>query len=176
MIEKHFTLDRNADGPDHKTSITPREFKAMRIALIEVEACLGDGKKRVMECERKTARRNGGEIDKRPDCARGHPGAGRLQALPRQEHQAIPRQAALLWSIEGQAIAVHRSFLIVSTDDEEMLISQVAEHCQISERPPSSPTDDASNEDVLRTTLRSASHHDWVVLLQPTSPLRTART
>jgi N,N'-diacetyllegionaminate synthase len=52
MIEKHFTLGPQRRGPDHKTSITPREFKAMRMAIVEVEACLGDGKKRVLECER----------------------------------------------------------------------------------------------------------------------------
>lgn len=51
VIEKHFTLDRNAEGPDHKASITPKEFKAMRLAIIEVEAALGDGEKRVLDCE-----------------------------------------------------------------------------------------------------------------------------
>jgi N,N'-diacetyllegionaminate synthase len=53
VIEKHLTLDRNQPGPDHKSSITPKEFKAMRMGIVEVEAALGDGKKRVMDCERK---------------------------------------------------------------------------------------------------------------------------
>lgn len=51
VIEKHLTLDRNAEGPDHKSSITPKELKALRIGLIEVEAALGDGIKRVLPCE-----------------------------------------------------------------------------------------------------------------------------
>lgn len=51
VIEKHLTLDRNAEGPDHKSSITPKEFKAMRMAIVEVEAALGDGVKRVMDSE-----------------------------------------------------------------------------------------------------------------------------
>lgn len=51
VIEKHFTLDRTQAGPDHKASITPTEFKAMRLAIIEVEAALGDGVKRVLPCE-----------------------------------------------------------------------------------------------------------------------------
>lgn len=50
-IEKHFTLDRTQEGPDHKASITPKEFKAMRLAIIEVLAALGDGEKRVLPCE-----------------------------------------------------------------------------------------------------------------------------
>lgn len=53
VIEKHFTLDRNAEGPDHKASITLREFKTMMLAIREVEACLGDGRKRVLDCEMK---------------------------------------------------------------------------------------------------------------------------
>lgn len=52
VIEKHLTLDRNLPGPDHKASITPSEFKALRLAMIEIEAALGDGKKRVLQCER----------------------------------------------------------------------------------------------------------------------------
>lgn len=51
VIEKHLTFDRNAEGPDHKSSITPREFKAMVLAIREVELALGDGVKRVMPCE-----------------------------------------------------------------------------------------------------------------------------
>jgi sialic acid synthase SpsE len=51
VIEKHLTFDRNAEGPDHKSSITPREFKAMCLAIREVEAALGDGVKRVMPSE-----------------------------------------------------------------------------------------------------------------------------
>jgi len=51
VIEKHFTLDRNAEGPDHKASITPKEFKAMRLAITEVGYALGDGTKRVMDSE-----------------------------------------------------------------------------------------------------------------------------
>jgi N,N'-diacetyllegionaminate synthase len=51
VIEKHFTLDRNDEGPDHKASITPREFKAMRLAIIEIEAAMGSSYKRVMASE-----------------------------------------------------------------------------------------------------------------------------
>lgn len=53
VIEKHFTLDRGDDGPDHKASITPREFKGMSMAIIEIEAAMGDGVKRVLPCEDK---------------------------------------------------------------------------------------------------------------------------
>lgn len=53
VIEKHLTLDKTADGPDHKSSIEPNEFKTMVEAIREVEIMLGDGIKRVLPCEEK---------------------------------------------------------------------------------------------------------------------------
>ena len=46
MIEKHFTLDKTMEGPDHAASLEPRELKAMVDAVRQVEASLGDGVKR----------------------------------------------------------------------------------------------------------------------------------
>lgn len=43
VIEKHFTLDRNLPGPDHKASLEPVELKAMVAAIRNVEIALGDG-------------------------------------------------------------------------------------------------------------------------------------
>lgn len=45
VIEKHFTLDRNMDGPDHKASLEPDELKAMVSAIRNVEKAMGDGNK-----------------------------------------------------------------------------------------------------------------------------------
>lgn len=46
VIEKHFTLDRNLPGPDHKASLEPDELKAMVMAIRNIEIALGDGIKR----------------------------------------------------------------------------------------------------------------------------------
>lgn len=47
VIEKHFTLDRNRSGPDHKASLEPDELRAMVSAIRNVElAMAGDGVKR----------------------------------------------------------------------------------------------------------------------------------
>lgn len=43
VIEKHFTLDRNMEGPDHKASLEPHELKAMVDAIRNVETALGNG-------------------------------------------------------------------------------------------------------------------------------------
>lgn len=45
VIEKHFTLDRNMEGPDHAASLEPEELKAMVQAVRNVEQALGSGKK-----------------------------------------------------------------------------------------------------------------------------------
>lgn len=51
VIEKHFTLDRNLPGPDHKASLEPEELKAMVAAIRNIEVALGDGVKRLTPSE-----------------------------------------------------------------------------------------------------------------------------
>ena len=51
VIEKHFTLNRNLPGPDHKASLEPDELKAMVTAIRNIEVALGDGIKRLTPSE-----------------------------------------------------------------------------------------------------------------------------
>lgn len=53
IIEKHFTLDRNLPGPDHKASLEPNELKAMVCAIRNIELAMGDGIKRLTPSEAK---------------------------------------------------------------------------------------------------------------------------
>lgn len=53
VIEKHFTLDKNMEGPDHKASLEPDELKAMVCSIRNIEQALGSGHKTVSESERK---------------------------------------------------------------------------------------------------------------------------
>jgi N,N'-diacetyllegionaminate synthase len=53
VIEKHFTLDRTMQGPDHAASLEPNELKAMVSAIRNIEHALGDGIKRRTESEQK---------------------------------------------------------------------------------------------------------------------------
>lgn len=53
VIEKHFTLDKNMEGPDHKASLNPLELKAMVQAIRNVEKALGDGIKKPSPSETK---------------------------------------------------------------------------------------------------------------------------
>ena len=51
VIEKHFTLDRNLPGPDHKASLEPAELNALVAAIRNIEVALGDGIKRLTTSE-----------------------------------------------------------------------------------------------------------------------------
>ena len=53
IIEKHFTLDQNMEGPDHKASLEPDELKAMVDRIRNIEKSLGTPDKKVSESERK---------------------------------------------------------------------------------------------------------------------------
>ena len=46
IIEKHFTLDQNMEGPDHKASLEPQELKYMVDCIRNIEVALGDGIKK----------------------------------------------------------------------------------------------------------------------------------
>lgn len=56
IIEKHFTLDRNMEGPDHKASLEPAELKLMVQQIRNIEAALGDGIKRPNKSEVENAK------------------------------------------------------------------------------------------------------------------------
>ena len=51
VIEKHFTLDKNMEGPDHKASLDPKELKLMVDGIRNIEMALGDGVKKPNKSE-----------------------------------------------------------------------------------------------------------------------------
>ena len=53
IIEKHFTLNKNLSGPDHKTSITGNELKKLVKGVRKISIALGDGIKKVSASEKK---------------------------------------------------------------------------------------------------------------------------
>ena len=53
VIEKHFTLDKNMEGPDHRASLEPDELKAMASAIRNIEKAMGDGIKKPSPSELK---------------------------------------------------------------------------------------------------------------------------
>ena len=53
VIEKHFTLDKNAEGPDHRASLEPKELEAMVTAIRNTEKAIGNGIKKPSPSEMK---------------------------------------------------------------------------------------------------------------------------
>lgn len=53
VIEKHFTLDRSMEGPDHKASLEPNELKNMIDSIRHIECALGSKNKGVTSSEKK---------------------------------------------------------------------------------------------------------------------------
>lgn len=53
IVEKHFTLDKNMEGPDHKASLEPWELAQMVSTIRNVEKALGDGRKKPSKSEEK---------------------------------------------------------------------------------------------------------------------------
>lgn len=53
VVEKHFTLDRTMEGPDHRASLEPDELKSMVEAIRNIEKALGSGVKKPSKSEMK---------------------------------------------------------------------------------------------------------------------------
>jgi N-acetylneuraminate synthase len=100
VIEKHFTVSRDLDGPDHRASLEPDELTRMVAGIRMVERALGDGRKRPAESEME----NIGPV-RRGIVARRPIGAGELFS---EENLAVRRPAvgvsAAAWpSVIGRA-------------------------------------------------------------------------
>ncbi len=71
VIEKHFTLDKNLRGPDHRASLEPDELRQMVVAIRDVEKALGDGVKKPTKQEEENQRVVGRSIVAKVDIPEG---------------------------------------------------------------------------------------------------------
>src|SRR3990167_9855774 len=99
---------------------------------------------------------------------------GGSKRCPRKNIRLFQGKPLIQWAYDA---AIHSHYLdrvVLSTEDAE--IKSVAESfgCPVIDRPEELATDSAMNEDVLRHVLTIEKEYDFVVLLQPTSPLRVA--
>jgi len=117
LIEKHFTLDRTMDGPDHKASLEPIELKRMVDSVRHVEQALGRKEKVINPSEAevakvarkslcaKTAIRKGETLTtdmimiKRPGT--GIPPTEYKKALGKKAKQDIKEDEVITWSMLG---------------------------------------------------------------------------
>ncbi|MGO9173604.1 MAG: N-acetylneuraminate synthase family protein [Rhodomicrobium sp.] len=101
VIERHFTYDKNAEGPDHRLSADPAEMAWLVQAVRDFEVMRGSGIKRPADSERTTRRNNrkslvtaraikAGEPLTRADIAIKRPGTG---IMPKFADQVVGRRA-----------------------------------------------------------------------------------
>ncbi|MBI2569198.1 MAG: N-acetylneuraminate synthase family protein [Candidatus Schekmanbacteria bacterium] len=72
VVEKHFTLDRGAPGPDHALSLDPETFRQLVNDVRFVEAALGDGRKALQACEEPSRRFGRRALHASRDLPAGH--------------------------------------------------------------------------------------------------------
>lgn len=101
------------------------------------------------------------------------PARGGSKRCPRKNIRRYKGKSLIAWAVEAAKGSRYIDWLFCSTDDAEMAQEAMYCDCPVMRRPEEIATDEASNEDVLRHVLKT-KHAQLVVLLQPTSPLRTA--
>jgi CMP-N,N'-diacetyllegionaminic acid synthase len=102
------------------------------------------------------------------------PARGGSKRAPRKNLRPFRGIPLLLWSQAAALQSRYIDVLLCSTEDAEIKALAEKHLLTVIDRPPHLSNDTAANEDVLRHALTIAPDHELVVLLQPTSPLRTA--
>lgn len=103
------------------------------------------------------------------------PARGGSKGVPGKNLMLIAGRPLIQWSIDAARKSMHVDRLILSSDDDAIIEVARSVGCDVPfVRDTSLATDEASSMDVVADALRRIPGHDIVVLLQPTSPLRTA--
>ena len=100
---------------------------------------------------------------------------GGSKRLPRKNLLDLCGKPLIAWSIEAALKSKYISKVIVSSDDEEILNIAKEYKADFIKRPDELASDTATTFDALKHTLKNVGKYDYVVLLQPTSPLRTEK-
>jgi CMP-N,N'-diacetyllegionaminic acid synthase len=100
------------------------------------------------------------------------PARGGSKGLPGKNLRLLGGRPLLAWSVTRahEAATINRS--ILSSDDEEIIAAAESIGCETQRRPADLATDEATTLDVIRYVMQCVPRHEFVVVLQPTSPLR----
>ena len=102
------------------------------------------------------------------------PARGGSKGLVRKNILDLAGIPLIAWTIEAAKRSKYIDRVVLSSDDDEIMA--VAKHygCEVPFRRPSAlASDDAASLDVLFHAIEKVPGYDYVILLQPTSPLRT---
>ena len=100
------------------------------------------------------------------------PARGGSKRLPRKNILDLCGKPLISWSIEAALKSKYISKVVVSSDDEEILNISSNFGADIIKRPYELANDTATTFDTVKHTIDNFENYDYIVLLQPTSPLR----
>ena len=100
------------------------------------------------------------------------PARGGSKRLPRKNILDLCGKPLISWSIEAALKSKYISKVVVSSDDEEILNISSNFGADIIKRPYELANDTATTFDTIKHTIDNSENYDYIVLLQPTSPLR----
>jgi len=103
------------------------------------------------------------------------PARGGSKRLPKKNVLDLAGQPLIAWSIEAGLKSKYIDRVIVTSDDNEILDISKKYGAEIIKRPDELASDTATTFDAIKHAIDSVTKYDYVVLLQPTSPLRNDR-
>ena len=103
------------------------------------------------------------------------PARGGSKRLPRKNVLELCGKPLIAWSIEAGLKSKYIDKLIVTSDDEDILSISEKYGSDIIKRPEELSNDTATTFDALKHTIDNLEKYDYIVLLQPTSPLRNEK-
>jgi len=103
------------------------------------------------------------------------PARGGSKRLPRKNILDLGNKPLIAWSIEAGLNSRYVDKVIVSSDDDEILNIAKKYNSEIIKRPASLASDTATSFDALKHTIENVETYDYIILLQPTSPLRSSQ-
>jgi N-acylneuraminate cytidylyltransferase len=103
------------------------------------------------------------------------PARGGSKGLPRKNILPFSGQPMINWTIQAAHGSRYIDRVILSSDDLEIMQVAAEAGCEVPFRRPAELADDTSNStDVALHAIKQVRGYDWLILLQPTSPLRSS--
>jgi CMP-N-acetylneuraminic acid synthetase len=103
------------------------------------------------------------------------PARGGSKRLPRKNILNLAGKPLIAWSIEAGLNSGYIDKVIVTSDDDEILEISRKFGADIIKRPDELASDTATTFDAIKHTVENLKKYDYIVLLQPTSPLRNEK-
>jgi len=100
------------------------------------------------------------------------PARGGSKRLPRKNVLALSAKPLIAWSIEAGINSKYIDKVVVTSDDDEILNISKKYGAETIQRPDELASDMATTFDAIKHTIDNMLDYDYIVLLQPTSPLR----